>query len=59
MQLAMERAAVEGLRAEIVQLKRQLETLTGERERLETDLRAAQSRVQQLEQSLVRPFLYN
>ena len=40
MQAAKDRAAAEGLRAEVVQLKRQLET-------------AAQSRVQQLEQTLV------
>ena len=53
MQLAKERAAAEGLRAEVGQKKRQNEQLTDERARLETELQAAQSRVQQLERSLV------
>ena len=54
MQIAKERAANEGLRAEVGQLKRKLEPLDGERARLETELQAAQSRVEQLERLLVR-----
>ena len=57
MQAAKEHAAAEGLRAEVGQLKRQLEPLAGERARLEAELQAAQSRVQQLEQTLVRTLL--